>query len=173
LRGLQARRVAGYEVQMSKRLVMVLVTAAMLAATGCDRQAEKAVQPAPPAERKETQIVITPEVEGKWQAVKIAVLDKEKGKEEIYTVDLGYEFNLPEAGLSVKVQNFLPAFIMEGTVLTSKSNETKNPAVQIVIRQNGEEVYKGWLFSLYPGTHAFQHPRFSFSLVDYLPAKKG
>ncbi|MBE0596135.1 MAG: DUF2155 domain-containing protein [Desulfuromonadales bacterium] len=158
---------------MVRWLFLLVFSAALLAAAGCDRPAEKVAQPAAPMERKETQVVVPPEVDGKWQAVQIAVLDKEQGKEELFTVGLGQEFQLPEAGLSIKVQNFLPAFIMDGTLLTSVSNEPRNPAVQIIIRQGEEEVYKGWLFSLFPGTHAFQHPRFSFSLVDYIPAKKG
>ena len=34
--------------------------------------------------------------------------------------------------------------------MTSVSNETKNPAAQIVISKDGKEFFKGWLFSLYP-----------------------
>jgi len=82
---------------------------------------------------------------------------------------------LADTGLLLRVKNFLPAFIMDGTTMTSASNETKNPAAQIVITEGEKEVYRGWLFSLYPGTHAFQHPRYSFTLVDFVPAsaKKG
>jgi hypothetical protein len=125
------------------------------------------------AARKETRIIVPAAVAGQWKAVKIAVLDKEKNQEEIYTVDLGRAFPLPGSGISLQADNFLPAFIMDGTTLTSVSNEPKNPAVQIIVREGGREIFKGWLFSLYPGTHAFQHPRYSFTLVGYLPAKGG
>jgi hypothetical protein len=59
---------------------------------------------------------------------------------------------------------------MDGTTLTSQSNEPKNPAAQVRIYENNAEIFKGWLFSLYPTTHALQHPRYGFTLVDFIPA---
>jgi hypothetical protein len=142
---------------------------------GCSQQ-EQPVAPvqqtkeSTPAERREARIIVPDEVQGKWQAVKVAVLDKDNNTEEIYTIPIGGELEVPSSGLILKARTFLPAFIMDGTTLTSVSNETKNPAVQIEITEGGKKIYRGWLFSLYPGTHAFQHPRFSFTLVDFLPA---
>jgi len=159
---------------------LVLLFAVQLPLVGCGRQEETpAKEVAAPAEkpvrRPEARVVVPDEVQGRWRAVKIAVLDKETSKEQIYTVEIGSELTLGESGLLLVVKNFLPAFIMDGTTMTSASNETKNPAAQIVITEGEKEVYKGWLFSLYPGTHAFQHPRYSFTLVDFVPApaKKG
>jgi len=159
---------------------LVLLFAMHLSLAGCGRQEESpAKEVAAPAEtpvrRPEARIVVPDEVQGAWVAVKIAVLDKETDKEQIYTVEIGSEQGLGDSGLLLQVKNFLPAFIMDGTTMTSASNETKNPAAQIVITEGSKEVYKGWLFSLYPGTHAFQHPRYSFTLVDFVPAsaKKG
>jgi hypothetical protein len=60
---------------------------------------------------------------------------------------------------------------MQGTTLTSQSNEPKNPAAQIRVSEGGKEIFKGWLFALYPTTHAFQHPRYGFTLKGYVPAK--
>jgi len=88
----------------------------------------------------------------------------------VYTVAIGSEVSIPNAGLSIRVENFLPHFVMEGTTLTSQSNEPKNPAAQIRIIEGGKEIFKGWLFSLYPTTHAFQHPKYGFTLVDFIPA---
>ena len=118
------------------------------------------------------QVVVPPEVEGQWQAVKIAVQDRQRNTEKIYTVDIGSSFNLDDGGVSVHTKTFLPAFIMDGVVMTSASNETKNPGVQVSIFEGGQEIFHGWLFSHYPGAHAFRHPRFSFTLVDYLPVEK-
>jgi hypothetical protein len=58
---------------------------------------------------------------------------------------------------------------MDGTTLTSQSNEPKNPAAQVLIMEGGKEVFKGWLFMLYPTTHAFQHPRYGFTVVGFVP----
>jgi hypothetical protein len=146
----------------------------LAAVFGCEKKEDAAppttVEEAAPVQRQETRIIIPDEVQGKWKAVKIAVLDKETTREEVYTIDLDSEFTIPGDGLTLRVSNFLPAFIMDGLTLTSVSNEPRNPAVQIEISENGRRVFKGWLFSLYPGTHAFHHPRYSFTLVDFLPA---
>jgi len=162
------------------KLALPVLVAALLMVAGCGKQEEKPtaeVKPAaePAARKPEARVVIPDEVQGRWKAVKIAVLDKETNKEQVYEVEIGGEFPLPGSELVMKVKNFLPAFIMDGTTMTSASNETKNPAAQIVIAEGEKEVFKGWLFSLYPGTHAFQHPRYSFTLVDFVPAagKKG
>jgi len=161
--------------QRPSRFAFPLLMALLLAVAGCGKQEEKpttevAAPVAQPVRKSEARVVVPDEVKGKWAAVKIGVLDKDAGKEQIYTIDIDSEFVLPEIGLTLKVLNFLPAFIMDGTSMTSISNETRNPAVQIIINEGTREVFKGWLFSLYPGTHAFQHPRYSFTLVDFVPA---
>ena len=115
-------------------------------------------------------MVVPDSVKGKWKAVKIAVTDKETNKETVYSVAIGSEFTIPNTNLAIKVDNFLPHFMMDGTTLTSQSNEPKNPAAQIRIMEGGKEIFKGWLFSLFPTTHAFQHPRYGFTLVDFIPA---
>jgi hypothetical protein len=154
------------------RLVASLVVILAVLA-GCEREQPAAppqkTQEVPAIERREARVVVPADVEGKWQSVKIAILDKNINKEEIFTIAIGEELEIPSSGLALQVKTFLPAFIMDGTTLTSVSNETKNPAVQIEIHEAGKKIYRGWLFSLYPGTHAFQHHRYSFTLVDFSP----
>jgi len=157
------------------RFVLLALVASLIAVGGCDKQEEKSgkeVAPATvqPVRKAETRVVVPAEVQGKWAAVKIAVLDKDHNRERVYAIEIGSELALPDTGLVLKVKNFLPAFIMDETTMTSASNETRNPAAQIAISEGAKEIFKGWLFSLYPGTHAFQHPRFSFTLVDFVPA---
>ena len=161
---------------MSRRLfcLMLVVTVLSLAAAGCDRQ-EESPPPHARVEKARSRVVVPESVQGQWKAVKIAIFDKQTEKETVYTVDIGYDFSVGDDGLRVKVENFLPAFIMDGKVMTSASNATKNPAAQIVISKQEKVLFDGWLFSLYPSTHAFDHPRYSLTLVDFVPAggKKG
>ncbi|BDV41119.1 lipoprotein [Geotalea uraniireducens] len=156
------------------KLFAVAVIAA-LAASGCSKSEEQknggeVATPHGQTARKESVVVVPPSVKGKWKAVKIAVMDKTVNKETVYTVNLGSELAIPGSNLVIKVENFLPQFTMDGTTLTSQSNEPKNPAVQVKILEGGKEVFKGWLFSLYPTTHAFNHPKYGFTLVDFIPA---
>jgi len=154
--------------------VLALALISMTAVVGCSKKEEtKPVQPEPSGQvvKKETTVAVPASVKGKWKAVKIGVTDKSANKEMVYTVEIGSRFKVPNSDLSIKVENFLPHFVMDGTTLTSQSNEPKNPAVQIRVYEESKEIFKGWLFTLYPTTHAFQHPRYGFSLVDYIPAK--
>ncbi len=154
--------------------LLVFALCALALGTGCTKKEEKVSETVPShgpgGVRKEATVVIPDSVKGKWKAVKIAVTDKVSGKETVYTVAVGNSVTIPGSKLSVMVDTFLPHFVMEGTTLTSQSNEPKNPAAQIRIMEDGKEIFKGWLFSLYPTTHAFQHPRYGFTLVDFIPA---
>ena len=161
------------------KVLFRLLTVALLAVaavSGCTKKEEqKPVGMASPhgevtPKKKESVVVVPDSVKGKWKAVKIAVTDKTVNKENVYTIPIGSEFAIPDSNLVIKVENFLPQFTMDGTTLTSQSNEPKNPATQISIKEGGKEVFKGWLFSLYPTTHAFNHPKYGFTLVDFIPA---
>ena len=121
--------------------------------------------------KKEAVVVVPDSVKGKWKAVKIAITNKETNRETVYTVPVGSDMAIAGTNLSIRVETFLPHFMMEGTTLTSQSNEPKNPAAQIRIMEGGKEIFKGWLFSLYPTTHAFQHPKYGFTLIDFVPAR--
>jgi len=156
-----------------KRLMklMVLSLVAMITVAGCNKQDPPKVEATKQLPVKPPSVVVVPEsVKGKWKAVKISVINKNTSKQTIYTIAIGSQFQVPDSNLTLKVENFLPHFVMEGTTLTSQSNELLNPAAQLRISEGGREIYKGWLFTLYPTTHAFQHPLFSFTLAGYLPA---
>ncbi len=157
-----------------------VITAGFFFALSAGCRQEEGTQKEPPAAKessaadKVNRVFVPPEVQDQWKAVKIAVLDKRFNTEEKYTVEIGSEFHLKEEGLILKVENFLPAFIMEGRVITSASNEPRNPAARVSISENGREIFSGWLFSHFPNIRSFNHPRYSFSLVDFIPAgKKG
>ncbi|TSK07415.1 MAG: DUF2155 domain-containing protein [Geobacter sp.] len=151
--------------------LLVLSLVALSFATGCnDKGKQKPEANRPRPARAPSVVVVPDQVKGKWKAVQIRVADKNAHLKKVYTLNIGSDFKLPGSDLTLKVETFLPHFVMEGTTLTSQSNDLVNPAAQLVIRENGKEIYKGWLFSLYPTAHAYQHPQYGFTLVDYMPA---
>ncbi len=161
-------------VRLTARILFYTVICGAIALAGCSKKEEKnaGVPKATPSEqmmKKETSVLVPESVKGKWKAVKIGVTDKRNNKESVYTVAIGSEFTVPSTKLTIKIESFLPHFTMEGTTLTSLTNEPKNPAAQVRIKEDGNEVFKGWLFSLYPTTHAFQHSVYGFTLVDFIP----
>lgn len=163
------------------RQLVLLITAGTICAfgviAGCSKKEEPAKPTSPPHPaqdaviRKQTEVAVPSSVKGKWKSVKLSILDKETNKEGFVTIEIGKTMKINGTNLVIKVESFLPHFIMDGTTLTSSSNEPKNPAVQIHITENGKEVFNGWLFTLYPNTHASQHSRYGFGLVDFTPAK--
>jgi hypothetical protein len=154
--------------------MLCALTGVAFALTACSKKEEKkTVQPKTSEQavsKKETTVLVPDIVKGKWRAVKIGVINKKTNKEIDYQIDIGSAFTIPNSNLVIKVESFLPHFTMEGTMLTSQTNDPKNPAAQVRISEGGKEIFKGWLFTLYPTTHAFQHPTYGFSLVDFVPA---
>ena len=151
--------------------VLLVLTVLLISLVGCSKQDETHTQVSQVAPgNKLTRVVVPDDVKGRWKAVKIAVQDKENSQQDVYTVNIGNGFVVGGSALHLKVEAFLPYFQMDGMKLTSASNDPRNPAARISISEDGLEVFNGWLFSKYPNTHAFQHPRYSFSLVDFIPS---
>lgn len=150
-------------------VVMWLITACQ----GGKEQPSPVVKPtATHQSTKEKTVVVPPEVASRWKAVKIAIIDKSLATENVYIVPIGGSSSIPSSNLVITVEAFLPTFVIEGSSMTSSSNELKNPGVKVRITDNDSLIYKGWLFSNFPNTHAFMHPKFSFTVVGAVPVKK-
>ena len=121
---------------------------------------------------KEKKVIVPPDVARRWAAVKLAVIDKTRGTENIYVVPIGAQFKVPSSSLTILVDAFLPAFIMEGTTITSSSNKLENPGAKVLISENGTIIFQGWLFSKFPNTHAVTHPKYGFSLIGAVPVSQ-
>ena len=116
-------------------------------------------------------IVVPSEVEGKWNAVKILVRNKED--EElggIHTLNLGSSFTPVGSGLIVTLGPFLPNFMMDQKTYTSIGNEPLNPAVQLIVEEAGKIIYKGWAFKKFPSMYEFEHQFISIELLGAIPA---
>jgi hypothetical protein len=118
----------------------------------------------------ERAVVVPEEADGKWKAVKLLIKNKkDEARNEIKTITLGSNFALEDSGIKVKVGPFLPNFVMSQKAYTSSGNELTNPAVQLIIEQNGKTLYTGWAFAKYPTMYAFEHEDFALQLMDYIP----
>ena len=116
-------------------------------------------------------IVVPKAVEGQWKAIKIMVRNKlDESRNSMKVVPLGGSFELEGSTIKVAVGPFIPNFVMTQTNYTSKGNELTNPAVRLVVEENGKTLYKGWAFAKYPTMYAFEHDEFAFQLMDYIPA---
>jgi len=117
------------------------------------------------------EIIVPKSVEGKWKAVKIFVRDKsDEERNTMRTVELGSTFQLGDSGITVSAAEFFPNFVLDQTRYTSMDNTLGNPAIHLVITENGKEIYNSWTFAKYPGLYAFKHQRYSLQLMDFIPA---
>jgi hypothetical protein len=121
---------------------------------------------------REKQVIVPHEVLLRWKAIKLAVIDKTRGTENIYTIPIGSHLTIHNTELTISLEAFLPAFTIEGTTITTSSNEPINPSAKVRIYENGTPIFQGWLFLKFPNTYAVVHPRFGFSLVGVVPRAK-
>ncbi len=121
--------------------------------------------PSMPAPTKR-EVVVPEDVKKTWKAVVLQVTDKSANTSQDVTIDIGKSAKVGD--LEITVEAFLPAFTMTADSFTSTSNETTNPAARLTVRENGKEVFSGFLFSMHPDVHPFQHEKYAILLKDFI-----
>ena len=111
-------------------------------------------------------------VRRKWQAVKLRVEIKGAGSPaQTLTANLGGEVAVPGSALTLRADEFLPALQVKDNEIISASNEPSNPAALVTIRENGKQIFHGWLFSKFPEMQPFDHPTYRITLIDGVPKR--
>ena len=118
-----------------------------------------------------TEIALDPEIAGAWSGIRVHVVDSETGDGQIIDVALGETVALGDSGLTLSADTFVPDFVMDEGGITSRSAETHNPAVRVVITEEGAADYEGWLFAAMPEIHPYPHERYRVLLVEGIPAQ--
>jgi hypothetical protein len=185
---------------MKRTLIPVIALAMILPACGSKKAAKTVVQPAAtaPAHQASSQMpndamhqgmagamgtdsghsmalntkVSLPEAIRKaWTGVKIKVINTKTKKAEMFTVPIGSTKVLGNSGLKITVKSFVPDFVMGADGITSRSAESKNPAAQVVISDNGKPDFNGWLFAAMPNIHPYPHPLYRVVLAGGIPSR--
>jgi hypothetical protein len=119
----------------------------------------------------DTPATVSPEIADAWAGVRIRVIDRETGAEQTFDIPLGGADLLGDCGLVLSAGVFLPDFILDEDGITSRSTEPLNPAVRVVISEDGMEDFEGWLFAAMPEIHPYPNPRYEVLLVEGIPAR--
>lgn len=90
-----------------------------------------------------------------WSAVRLRIGDG-KGNKEAIRVPLGETVRLDRPELSLEAAHFLPAYMSDGSRITSQSNEPENPAALITVWRGDSQVDKGWVFKDLPQFNTFK-----------------
>lgn len=130
-----------------------------------EREAASAESAGTGAPKAPTRLVVPPEVEQTYSAIRLSWKDSGSGKEGSLDVPLGGSAPLPGSDLEVRADAFLPAFTMSGEEITTQGVEPNNPAARITVAEKGKEIFGGWIFTNFPDVHPFQHPRISLHLA--------
>jgi len=164
---------------MKKLLAIVLVGSLAFSIAGCKKKDEKPQMPAghppmdggmPPAgmpdvPKVDRKVIVPKEVKAKWSAVKLRIEDKAAKTGKDYTVAVGSDLAVPNTKIKVKVLAFLPDFRMGDKDITSASDKPNNPAAQIAVQEPGKEEWKGFIYSMHPGIHPYQHDKIAITLL--------
>jgi len=163
-----------------KRIVAAVLVAGLIASfAGCKKKEEKPQLPPghpsteggmpqqgmPDMPKVDRKVVVPKEIAAKWKSVKLMIEDKAAKSSKEYTIAVGAEQAVPNTTIKVKVLAFLPDFKMGEKDITSASDKPNNPAAQVSVTDGGKEVWKGWLYSMHPGVHPFQHEKIGLTLI--------
>ena len=119
---------------------------------------------------EDMKIVIPNEIKDKWKGVTITVMDKQTMNGRDYSIPIGAKFTISGSNIEVQTGAFLPDLKIEDNVYSTESAELINPAIQVEVKEDGKEIFKGWLFQKYPTVHPFKHERFSITLKEPVSA---
>ncbi len=117
-----------------------------------------------------TEVHLDPAVQAAWRGVRLEVVDKKSGSKQVVDVPLGTATALAGSGLTATVDTFIPDFVMGADGIGTRSPEPNNPAAHVVIVENGETVFDGWLFARMREIHPFVHDAFQVFLAEGIPA---
>ncbi len=121
----------------------------------------------PGLQKKERAVIVPKEVASTWTAAKLVITDKTTQASQEYTIPIGSSVTVPNTKrkMTIKVLAFLPDFTMNDRTITSVSNKSNNPAVQLLVSEDGKKEWKGWLFAMHPGIHPFLHDQISLQFA--------
>jgi len=85
-----------------------------------------------------------------------------------YKVEIGKSITLEDKRYEVKVKRFVPDFSMgKNNKVVNRSQEPRNPAVQIALFKDNILDYEKWIFSKFPDFHGSEKGDYRFSFLDF------
>jgi len=89
-------------------------------------------------------------------------------KSQKYKAKIGERFTLEEKGYEVEVKRFVPDFtIGKDKKVVSRSQELRNPAVQLALFKDTTLLDEKWVFAKFPDFHGSEKGEYRFTLLDF------
>jgi len=87
-------------------------------------------------------------------------------KQQTFTLRPGEPARLDEQGRKVELANFVPDFALEGNQISSRSDEPRNPAVELAVTLPGGKQAQVWIFPKAPEMAPPNESGINFQLLD-------
>ena len=147
-----------------KRLLLLIIPALLIVTAACgkskeDEAAQKerqmelsnltegTYQPPKPAPLPSGMVLEVPDsVKAKYKTVVIGVGNRKTNEIKKFNVRIGETASVPGTDYRIKVMAYLPDWAYRGKVVTSKSDEPKDPAVRAIIYEKDKDVFNGFIF---------------------------
>ena len=85
-----------------------------------------------------------------------------------YRTKVGERFRLEGKGYEVEVKRFVPDFTLgQDQKVVSRSQELKNPAVQIALFKDKNLLYEKWIFAKFPDFHGSEKGEYKISFLEF------
>jgi hypothetical protein len=107
-------------------------------------------------------INIPEEVQKTWKFATVDIIDKATGK-VVKEEKVAKGANIKYDGLEIKILYIVPHLVL-GEGYTSASNEPKNPAILIKVKENGKVIYAGPIYQKFPAMYSINHPKYELRL---------
>lgn len=117
-----------------------------------------------PESKTHKEVQVSDEVKAKWKGVKLSVAEGEGGDKKTLSIDVGNSAQVGGYKLSVEV--FLPDYAMFDDYISSRSTESRNPAVLVELFEGDKSVAKGWVFKNFPQFNSYKDAPVTLVLID-------
>lgn len=134
-------------------------------------QAANAGMPEHTGMKSQKEVKLSKEVMAKWNEVQLEITDGASKKKDKLTVKVGASVALKNPAFKLKIEAFVPDYMITEDHIESRTNEADNPAVLVALLEGDKVVAKGWIFKALPDFNSYTDQRFPVVLVG--PSSKG
>ncbi|OGQ57190.1 MAG: hypothetical protein A3J24_06065 [Deltaproteobacteria bacterium RIFCSPLOWO2_02_FULL_53_8] len=117
-------------------------------------------------------VKLSKEVLAKWNEVQLEITDGASKKKDKVTVKVGASAALKNPAFKLKVEAFVPDYMITEDSIVSRTNEADNPAVLVALLEGDKVVAKGWIFKSLPDFNSYTDQRFPVALIGPSSAGK-
>ncbi len=107
-------------------------------------------------------INIPEEVQKTWKVATVEIVDKTAGK-AVKELEVKKDQTVKYGSLEIKVLYIVPHLVLDQGY-TSASNEPQNPAILVIVKENGKTIYAGPIYQKFPHMYNINHPRYELIL---------